>query len=94
VPEFNFLKDWCARKDIPFTSREEVVNDPRVKERIMREVEAANAGLGQWERIKRIALLPREFSIDAGELTPTLKLRRKPILARYAREVEALYAEG
>jgi long-chain acyl-CoA synthetase len=93
VPEFVFLKDWCARKGIPFESREQVIADQRVYDRIFREVEEANQGLGQWEQVKKIALLPKEFAIDTGELTPTLKLRRKPILAKYERQVEALYAE-
>ncbi|MCW5899040.1 MAG: long-chain fatty acid--CoA ligase [Flavobacteriales bacterium] len=94
VPEFVFLKDWCARKEIPFESREQAIRDQRVIDRIFKEVEAANEGLGQWEQVKKIALLPKEFAIDTGELTPTLKLRRKPILAKYAAEVEAIYREG
>jgi long-chain acyl-CoA synthetase len=94
VPEFNFLKDYCERKGIPFTSREQIIADQRVLDRIFREVETANQGLGQWEQVKKIALLPAEFTIDGGELTPTLKLRRKPILAKYDHEVERLYTEG
>jgi long-chain acyl-CoA synthetase len=92
VPEFNFLKDYCERKGIPFTDREQVIAEPRIQARIMKEVEAANQGLGQWEQVKKIALLPKEWSIDGGELTPTLKLRRKPILAKYEVLVEGLYA--
>lgn len=93
VPEFVFLKEWCERKGIPFESREQVIKDQRVQDRIFKEVEEANQGLGQWEQVKKIALLPKEFAIDTGELTPTLKLRRKPILSKYAAQVEALYAE-
>jgi len=92
VPEFNFLKDWCERKGIPFESREQVIKDQRVIDRVFKEVEAANEGLGKWEQIKKIALLPKEFAIDTGELTPTMKLRRKPIMAKYESAVEALYA--
>lgn len=93
VPEFNFLKDWCDRKGIPFESREQVVADTRVMDRIFREVQEANQGLGNWEQIKRIALLTKEFSIEEGELTPTLKLRRKTILEKHAAAVERLYAD-
>ncbi len=91
VPEFNFLKDYCERKGIPFTSREQVIADQRIIDRIFREVATANEGLGQWEQVKRIALLPQEWTIDGGELTPTLKLRRKQILTKYDRMVEGIY---
>ncbi len=94
VPEFNFLKDYCERKGIPFTSREQVIADQRIQDRIFQEVEAANQGLGQWEQVKKIVLLPAELTIDGGELTPTLKLRRKPILAKYADRIERIYGEG
>ncbi len=93
VPNFNFLKDYCALKEIPFTDRQQVIGDKRILDRLMKEVEAANLGLGHWEQVKKIILLPQEFSIETGELTPTLKLRRKPILARYAALIDALYEE-
>jgi long-chain acyl-CoA synthetase len=92
VPEFVFLKDWCERKGIPFESREQVIKDERVHARIFKEVEAANEGLGQWEQVKKVALLPKEWTIDGGELTPTLKLRRKPIMTKYDSQVEGIYA--
>ncbi|MBK6626014.1 MAG: long-chain fatty acid--CoA ligase [Flavobacteriales bacterium] len=94
VPNFGFLQDYCALKGIPYGDRSSVVREPRIHDRIMAEVEKANQGLGQWEQVKRIALLTAEWTIDGGELTPTLKLRRKPILAKYTREVEDLYAGG
>ena len=93
VPNFTFLKDYCALKEIPFTDRPQVIADKRILDRLMKEVETANAGLGHWEQVKRIILLPQEFSIETGELTPPLKLRRKPILARYAAQIEALYED-
>jgi long-chain acyl-CoA synthetase len=93
VPDFAFLKDYCALKGIPFTGKEQVVQEQRIVDRIFQEVEEANAELGQWEKVKKIALLPAELTIDGGDLTPSLKLRRKPILAKYAAVVERLYAE-
>ena len=93
VPNFNFLKDYCALKEIPFTDRQQVIGDKRILDRLMQEVETANLGLGHWEQVKKIILLPQEFSIETGELTPTLKLRRKPILTRYAAPIDALYEE-
>ncbi len=93
VPDFAFLKDYCALKNIPFESREQVIKDQRVRDRIFREVKEANAEIGQWEQVKKIALLPAELTIDAGDLTPSLKLKRKPIMAKYAALVEGIYSE-
>jgi len=53
-----------------------------------------NEGLGHWEQVKRIVLLPGEFSVEGGELTPSLKLKRKAILAKYSGQVESIYAES
>ncbi len=92
VPSFSFLKDYCTLKGIPYTSNAQAVLDPTVIARIQKEVDTANEGLGHWEQIKKIALLPVEWSIDGGEFTPSLKLRRKPILAKYNAAVEAIYA--
>jgi long-chain acyl-CoA synthetase len=92
VPSFGFLKDYCALKGIPFTSPEQVVKEKRVEDRLFEEVKKVNADLGHWEQVKKIAVLPSEWTIEGGELTPSLKLRRKPILAKYADRVEALYA--
>ncbi len=92
VPSFTFLKDYCQLKGIPFTSNEQVIAEKRIQDRIFAEVEKVNADLGSWEKIKRIALLPAELTIDGGELTPSLKLRRKPIMAKYTAKVEEIYA--
>ena len=93
VPDFAFLKDYCALKSIPFESREQVIKDKRVLDRIFQEVQEANAEIGHWEQVKKIALLPAELTIDAGDLTPSLKLKRKVIMAKYAALVEGIYSE-
>jgi long-chain acyl-CoA synthetase len=92
VPNFIALKERCAQKNVPFTTNEEAVRDPRVLALYKDAIARANEGLGHWEQIKKIALLPKEFTIDAGELTPKLSLRRKTILANNAAVVEGLYA--
>ncbi len=94
VPDFAFLKDYCTLKNIPFESREKVITDQRIKDRIFKEVQEANAEIGHWEQVKKIALLPAELTIEAGDLTPSLKLKRKPIMAKYAALVEGIYSEG
>ena len=91
VPTFAFLKDYCAMKGIPFTSPAEVIKEQRIIDRIKEEVEKTNAGFGAWEQVKKFALLPVEWSITGGEMTPTLKLRRKPIMAKYAAQVKEIY---
>lgn len=93
VPDFAFLKDYCALKGLPFESREQVIADKRIVDRIFQEVQEANAELGQWEQVKKIALLPGEFTIDGGDLTPSLKLKRKPIMAKHAAVIERIYAD-
>ena len=57
-----------------------------------RQVEAVNARLARYETIKKFKVLPRELSVEAGELTPTLKLKRRVIFERYREAIEALYA--
>jgi len=93
VPDFAFLKDYCALKGIPFESKEQAVADKRIVDRIFQEVQEAGNELGNWEKVKKIGLLPTELTIDAGDLTPSLKLKRKPIQAKYAAMIEAIYAE-
>ncbi len=91
VPNFDALKEACKQKGIPFASREEAVKDKRIVDLYDDAVAYVNEGLGHWEQIKKVALLPKEFTIDAGELTPKLSLRRKVILANHAKVVEGLY---
>ena len=56
------------------------------------EIDAVNADRSRYEQIKRFAVLPREFTLENGEMTPTLKVKRKVVLERFADEVESLYA--
>lgn len=92
IPSFAYLKDWCVLKGINYTTNEDMIQDQRIIDRIQREVDELNQNFGHWEQIKKIALLPREFSIDAGELTPKLSLKRKSILEKYNDKVELMYA--
>ena len=80
VPAFAFLKEYCKRKDIKYTTNEEMINNPVIKARILQEVEKANKTLAQYETIKRPELLSREWSIEKNEMTPKLSLKRKIIM--------------
>jgi long-chain acyl-CoA synthetase len=92
VPAFGFLKDWCAKKGINCPSNEELIQYAEVKARIKEEIEKVNKGLAQYETIKKFELLPREWSVDKGELTPKLSLKRKVIFEKNKMLVDKMYA--
>lgn len=91
VPAFDKLKSWCKVKGIEWRSNDEIVKDPQVIDKFQREVDLMNKGFGHWEQIKKFILLPKEWSIDAGELTPKLSLRRKVILSNHTDELDEIY---
>jgi long-chain acyl-CoA synthetase len=91
MPNFEYLKGWCTVKEIPFVSREKAANNPKIIMRIQKEIDHYNQDLGQTEKIKKFRLIPDEWNIDSGELSPTLKLRRKFILEKYKQLIEETY---
>lgn len=93
VPSFDAVKAWCSRHDIAYTSAAEAAQNKRVVARINEDIERLVARFGKWEQVKRVRILHDPFTIEAGELTPTLKLKRKPILQRYAQVIDEIYAE-
>lgn len=92
VPDAVVVEEWCKRHDHPFPGMAGIAGDDRLRERIEREVNELMASFAKWEQVKKITILPAVFTIDGGELTPTLKLKRKPIMVKYADAVEAMYA--
>jgi long-chain acyl-CoA synthetase len=91
VPAFAHLKKWCEIKSIDYTTNEEMVTRPEVVERIAREVEELNAAFSHHEQIKKFELVGHEWTIDGGELTATLKLRRKLIAERHQALIDKIY---
>jgi long-chain acyl-CoA synthetase len=91
VPSFDGLREYCKRKDIPYTSDAEMVNKPEVLEKYQSEVDHYNKYFGKWEQIKRFKLLEKPWGIDTGELTPTMKLKRKVITQKYQNQIEEIY---
>jgi len=91
VPAFAFLKQWCAKRNIPFTTNEEIIKNPEVIKRIWREVENTNKEFAQYEKLKQIELLPKEWTIDHGELTPKMSLKRKIILNANKEAYDKIY---
>ena len=92
VPDMAVLAIWCERHNRSCPTIEEMGNDSEICARIAADVEGLMEPFASWERVKQVRVLPAMFTIDAGELTPTLKLKRKPILARYADLVDSIYA--
>ena len=91
-PDFAFLKDWCKRHNIPFTTNEEMILNEEVKKRYDKEVKKLNEGLGEVERVKKYQLIADEWTIGNGILTPTLKVKRKVVMQRYGEQIDKLFA--
>ena len=90
-PDTNAINEWCKRHDHPYPGDDKIGEDTRISNRIMEEVDKLMEPFSQWERVKIIRVLPAPFSIEGGELTPTLKLKRKPIKTKYADLIEGIY---
>ena len=95
VPNFAFIKDWISKENIDCadTSNKGICLNKKVIDKINEEVANFNKGYGNWEQIKKVALFENEFSVDGGELTPTLKLKRKIILEKYKDRFENIYCD-
>ncbi len=92
VPDFDELKAYAEKQRIAFSSIEELVNNPDVHHMIEQRIEGYQKDMASYEQIKRFVLLPRPFTMEAGELTNTLKIRRSVINKRYAPLIDAMYA--
>jgi len=93
VPDFGALERRLREQGAPGGSREELVHRPDVVALYQALVDEVNQSLAQYERIKKIAILPEEFSIERGELTPTMKVRRKAVEQRWHDVIEAMYVD-
>ena len=92
VPDFDELGIWAAKHKIKFRNNEELVNDPKVHEMLEKLITEYQKNLANYEQIKRFVLLPRPFTMENGELTNTLKIKRSVINKRYAKLIDAMYA--
>jgi len=94
VPHFPMLEDWAQVNQVPFNSRQELIHHSKVRALYEGMVNEVNKQLAQFEKLKKILIVPDEFSIATGEITPTLKLKRRVVEAKYKVQIDALYAEG
>ena len=88
---FEFLKKWCKEKNIDYTTDEKIIQNQMVIDRIQKEIDSKNESFAKWEQVKKTYLSPDPWTIPAGHLTPTMKLRRKPILSMYSESYESLF---
>lgn len=91
VPSFTALKEWMKETNRTFTSNEAIINDKEVLKLYKEIVEKFNENFNHVEQVKRFELLPREWSIDTGEMTPKLSLKRKVIMEKYRDAIERIY---
>ena len=94
VPDFERLRAWSKEQGIPPSDKRELIADRRVVDMIKADVNRLTRELADYEKVKRIGLLAEEFSIDGGELTPTLKVKRRVVEEKYNELIESLYSGG
>jgi long-chain acyl-CoA synthetase len=90
-PAFDVLEKWCKHKKIEFSDRKSLIALPEVRAKYSREVEKYNNFFAQYEKVKKFELCNEVWSIEGGEITPTLKLKRKAILAKYKELYDKIY---
>ena len=94
VPDFSALQSWARSERIACPDHEALIADQRVAKFVEREVLATLSELAQYERPKRVALLAKEFSVESGEITPTLKVKRRIVEGRYKEIIDSIYDSG
>jgi long-chain acyl-CoA synthetase len=92
-PHFPLLEDWARANSVTFHGHEDLVADTKVRDLYRGIVEDLNKRLAHFETIKKILIVPDEFTVSGGEITPTLKLKRRVIEAKYKPQIEQLYQE-
>ncbi len=93
VPDYDKLKDYAKAQRIPFASIEELCKDRRIVDFLKAEADRATPLLASYERVKKIVVLPRDFDIEKGEITPSLKVRRANVTTEYEDAIDALYRD-
>ncbi|TDQ25737.1 AMP-dependent synthetase/ligase [Tenacibaculum caenipelagi] len=90
-PNFEFVREWAQRHNITVGDNIDLISNPKIVERIQEEVDTANSKFGKWETIKKFELTPEEWSIDGGQLTPTMKMKRNIIKEMYKDLYDKIY---
>jgi len=93
VPDHAWIESYARLKGIPYGTVEDLLANERVLDLIKRRIEAKMTGLPSYETVKKFRLLPREMTQESGELTPTLKVKRRIVEQKYAAEIESMYRD-
>lgn len=91
IPNFEALQELVSKMDIPFTNWSDIVNLESIKEFYREKMDEIQKGLSGFEKVKKFTLMPAEFEIGSGEITPTLKVKRNVVLQKYAEVVDKMY---
>jgi long-chain acyl-CoA synthetase len=91
VPHFEYLSAWCKENNVKFSNHIELVKTPEVLALLKKDIEELNFNFGKVEQIKKFELITDEWSIESGEMTPTMKVKRKVVLAKYDSLIEDIY---
>ena len=92
IPSFPTLRDWCRQNNVPDAPNNELIHDPKVVALYRDLVESFNKYFNHVEQVKKFELLPAEWSIESGELTPKMSMKRKVIMEKYREPIERIYA--
>lgn len=94
LPEKRKLTEWAKEQNLAFADEAALLALPEVKKKLKQEIDAQSGGLADFEKVKRFTIIGDTFSVDSGELTPTLKVKRKIVAQKYAREIAAMNGEA
>ena len=92
VPAFPALIDWARKQGLPITSNEELIKQPKVLDLFRELIDSYNKFFNHVEQIKKFQLLPNEWSIETGEMTPKMSIKRKVVMEKYRDSVEHIYS--
>jgi len=93
VPNFDAVRSWCVRNEVKFESKEEAIKNEKVLAYFQSIIDRDNEQFNHVEQIRKFILLPSEWTVDGGELTPSLKMKRKAIVSRFQPQINSFYEE-
>ena len=93
IPVYALLEEYAREHKIPFENREQLCKDPQINQMMKERIDTLQQSLAHYEQIKRFTMLPNHFTMEKGELTNTLKIKRRVLNENYKKEIDAMYAE-